>query len=112
MGTHSRAVSTIDELQSAIAAFNQSRGWGSTHSPSALSAALSIEASELAACFLWKEPHEQLDELNTPEMRTAVADEVGDIAIYLLMFCDRFGFDLARCVREKLAKNDKRFPRA
>ena len=40
----------------------------------------------------------------------AIADEIGDVGIALLLLCDRTGIDLADAVTTKLARNRTRYP--
>ena len=44
------------------------------------------------------------------DVRERIEDEVADVAITLLMFCDRVGIDLAAVIQRKLAKNAERYP--
>jgi dCTP diphosphatase len=103
---------TIEELSDAVAAFNHSRGWGRNHTPAALAAALSVEASELVASFLWLTQEEQIARLEHVGTRESIEDEVADVAIYLLTFATRCEIRLDEAVQRKLAKNASRFPPA
>jgi NTP pyrophosphatase (non-canonical NTP hydrolase) len=65
--------------------------------------ALTAEIGELAELYQWCGDSEQPDQ-------GRVADEVADIAIYLLRFADVAGVDLAQAVDAKIARNEVRFP--
>ena len=40
----------------------------------------------------------------------AVADEIGDVGIALLLLCERTGIDLLQAMSDKLARNRQRYP--
>lgn len=103
-------MATIDQLEKLIAQFNLSRNWADTHTPAALASALSIEASELVACFLWKDTATQMADLRDATSKEAIEDELADVAIYLLTFTGRFQINLAASIQRKLEKNAGRFP--
>jgi len=44
------------------------------------------------------------------EKREEIAEEIADIVIYVLYFCDVAGLDLEKALREKIARNEIRFP--
>ena len=50
-----------------------------------------------------------LDELDEAT-KDAVADEIADVQIYLIQLSERLGIDLLRSVREKMAKNARKYP--
>lgn len=72
--------------------------------------AVASEAGELAAELRWVPNTESDAWCRAEPARQRVADEVGDVALTLLMFADRAGLDLAECMAQKLAKNRARFP--
>jgi NTP pyrophosphatase (non-canonical NTP hydrolase) len=99
---------TIEQLRARLRAFNQDRDWGQYHCPRNLAMALSAEAGELLALYLWCED-------DGPQPRVAarqeqVPDELADVAICLLNLCEAAGVDLAEAVAAKLAKNEAKYP--
>jgi NTP pyrophosphatase (non-canonical NTP hydrolase) len=56
--------------------FREERDWKQFHKPKDLSMALSIEASELLECFLWKD-------ISTTN-KDQINEEVADVFSYLL----------------------------
>ena len=48
----------IDHIITALRQFNQERDWDQFHNGKDLAIGLSLEASELLECFLWKQPEE------------------------------------------------------
>lgn len=101
-------MSDLDDLQAAIRDFADRRDWHRFHTPKNLAMALCGEAGELAAELQWLTPDESasLDADSLDRLRF----EAADVAIYLLRLCDVTGIDLVGSVREKLARNESRFP--
>lgn len=100
----------LDEIRDEIRAFVRERAWEQFHDPKNLAMAVASEAGELAAELRWV-PNTEADAWCRDEaQRARVADEVGDVAITLLMFADRAGLDLVECMRQKLTKNRAKYP--
>ena len=99
---------TVAALSALVRRFNDERDWAQYHSPRNLAMALSVEAAELLELYLWCK-----DEGPQPAVATRVPkveEEVADVAICLLAFCDRAGIDLAAAVERKVAANALRYP--
>lgn len=103
-------MSEIDDLTTAIREFAQQRDWERFHTPKNVAMALSVEVAELVELFQWLTPEESATLVDTSEGRAAIEDEIADIAIYLLRIADVMGVDAAAVVRDKLRRNDDRFP--
>ncbi len=95
-------------LRSDVREFVRARGWERFHAPKNLAMALAVEAAELLEQFQWltTEESDELDEAT----KGAVADELADVQIYLIQLSERLGIDLLRSVREKMAKNARKYP--
>jgi len=91
-----------------LLAFRKERDWEQFHTPKNLSAALSVEVAELLECFQWAKDSE-LSELVVRE-RTAIEEEVADIAIFLCYLCHDLNIELDVAVRSKLEKNRQKYP--
>jgi dCTP diphosphatase len=78
------------------------------HSLKNLAIGLSIEARELLEIFTWL-TQEESSNLSAEKIQR-VKEEVGDVMIYLLNFCDKLGLDPLQCAREKLVHNAKKYP--
>ncbi|RMD71362.1 MAG: nucleotide pyrophosphohydrolase [Gammaproteobacteria bacterium] len=71
--------------------------------------ALIAEAGELIEHFQWLTEEESLA---LPEdRRRAVVHEMADVFIYLLRLADRLGIDLEQAAWEKIAQNERRYPK-
>lgn len=92
----------INELMRDVKAFTQERDWDQFHNPKDLAIALAIEAGELMEAFLWKNPEEAKVE--------KVKEELADIINYSLLLAEKYDFDVAEIVREKMAVNAKKYP--
>jgi NTP pyrophosphatase (non-canonical NTP hydrolase) len=62
--------SSLNPIIEALEAFREERSWKQFHKPKDLSMALSIEASELLECFLWK----SISTANKDQINNEVAD--------------------------------------
>lgn len=50
------------------------------------------------------------EHLRDPEALARLADEVADVAIYLIRFADVCGIDVSSAVHAKIDRNETRFP--
>jgi NTP pyrophosphatase (non-canonical NTP hydrolase) len=101
-------VNDLENLRRKIREFRDARDWLQFHSPKNLAGSIAIEAAELMEIFQWcgsKESSEIAE-----QKKQAVADEVADIAIYLIEFAEIVGVDLGQAVLEKLDRNETRYP--
>jgi NTP pyrophosphatase (non-canonical NTP hydrolase) len=99
---------SVETVLKRIRQFRDERDWMKFHDPKNLAMSISIEAAELLELFQWKTGDEATR--YATENREAVADEVADVAIYLLEFADNIGIDLATAIHRKLDKNDEKYP--
>lgn len=92
----------LQSLAQLLTEFRDKRDWNQFHNPKDLALAISIEASELLEVFLWKSP----DKISLEQVK----DEVADVLAYLLLFANCYGIDLEEVLREKVKKNELRYP--
>lgn len=95
----------MEKLQKEIIEFTRSRGWDGNLDARNLAISVSLEASELLEHFQWMSADESIAK-NIDE----IAEEAADVFIYLLQFADALGIDLKEEAREKVKKNEVRFP--
>lgn len=100
----------IHLLTARIRAFAEARDWEKFHTPKNLSMALIVEAAELVEQYQWLTPGEAVEYTRSAAGNTAVADELADIAIYLLRLADIAGIDLEEAILAKMERNEVRFP--
>ena len=94
----------IQQLTEAMHQFVRSQGWYEAGSPREqtlrnLAISLNLEASEVLEHFQWNE------ELKNP---TGLAEELADVALYLLQIASIAGIDLEQAILEKLGRNYQR----
>lgn len=95
-------MSDIKDLIEKIRKFSEERDWDQFHDAKNIAVALSIEASELLECYLWKSP----DEANPDKVK----EELADVLNYALMMADKLGLDVKEIVEEKIRKNAEKYP--
>jgi dCTP diphosphatase len=98
--------SLIAELRHFVA----ERDWSQFHDPKNLAMLLASEAGELLAEYRWVRNDEADAFSRDPQARQRIANEIGDVGIALLLLCDRIGLDPQVAMREKLARNQQRYP--
>ncbi len=96
-----------DVLQQLLA-FRRERDWEKFHTPKNLAIAISVEVAELLQIFQWTSD-ENAGELLARE-RTALVDEVADVAILLSYLCHDLGTDLDVAIQSKMEKNRQKYP--
>jgi dCTP diphosphatase len=97
---------TLGDLKREVLLFARERNWEQFHTPKNLSMALAAEAGELMEHFLWTSGEESREQAG----REAVADELADILLYAMEFANVAGIDVARAIRNKMAKNGVKYP--
>ena len=99
---------SLAELQSAIDAFVVERDWAQFHAPKNLAMGVAIEAAEIMEHFLWLSGEESsaLD----AEKRAEVANEIGDVLIYLIELVRSLDIDIVAAARTKLELNRQKYP--
>lgn len=102
------AETSLAVIRAELQAFNAERDWSQYHSPRNLAMAVSVEAGELLALYLWS-----ADGGPQPPVAARapkVEDEAADVLISLLNLCNVAGIDLAAAVERKLRANAERYP--
>lgn len=105
-------MSDLESVMDEIRAFVRERDWEPFHDPKNLAMAIASEAGELAAELRWVPSHDADAFARREDVRGRLADEAADVAITLLMFCDRAGIDPIAAIRAKLVKNRQKYPLA
>jgi NTP pyrophosphatase (non-canonical NTP hydrolase) len=90
------------KLTNLLVQFRDERDWAQFHNPKDLALALSIEASELNECFLWK----NAEEANPGK----VAEELADVFAYALLLAHEMKLDVGEIVANKIQKNAEKYP--
>ena len=100
----------LERVLDGLRQFTAERDWAQFHDPKNLAMLLASEAGELVALLRWVPNGEADAFVRAAESRAAVEAEAADVAIALLLFCDRAGIDLERAVEAKIAANAAKYP--
>ncbi len=99
---------SIEKLKQAVDRFADDRKWEQFHSPKNLAMALIVEAGELVEHFQWLSQEQSLH-LDT-QKKSAVAEEMADVFIYLVRMASRLEIDLLDATAKKLIVNARKYP--
>ncbi|MGE4321127.1 MAG: nucleotide pyrophosphohydrolase [Acholeplasmataceae bacterium] len=91
----------MKELLEKIIEFRDNRNWKQFHTPENLAKSISIEANELLENYQWGPQNANLDNIK---------DEAADVFVYLLLLCKELEIDLLQITKEKMDKNNKKYP--
>ena len=92
--------SDFSEIVQKLRDFNRERDWEQFHDAKNLALSISIEASELNECFLWK----NAEEAN----RAKVEEELADVFLCAIMLADKYGIDIKDiCLKKNRTKCSK-----
>jgi dCTP diphosphatase len=104
------ATTTIQTLRDAVARFGAEREWQPFHTPKNLVMGMAIETAELMEHFLWIEGEASRQAADDPHRREQIADEMADVANYLLNLSNVLGIDLSDAIVAKITKNAIKYP--
>ena len=90
------------EITKELRTFNRERDWEQFHDAKNLALSISIEASELNECFLWKKA-EEAD-------RAKVEEELADVFLCAIMLADKYDIDIKDICLKKIEKNAQKYP--
>lgn len=99
-------VEPYEQARARLRSFVEERDWDQFHAPKDLAMSVAIEAGELLELFQWRDPAQAIGE----EERRRIAEELADVAMYLVLLADKTGVDLWPAVEAKLAENARRYP--
>lgn len=95
-------MSDIDIILKELRQFNIDRDWDQFHNGKDLAIGLSVEASELLECFLWKKP----EDANLDKIR----EELADVLNYAFQMADKYNLDIKQIMLDKIQKNAAKYP--
>src|SRR5512140_623750 len=97
---HDMTQSPLTDLALRLREFAAERDWDRFHTPKNLAMALTGEAGELAAEFLWLT--EAQSEARDVERMARVQQEAADVLLYLVRLADKLHFDLLEAAHQKI----------
>tara|TARA_S200000501_G_scaffold160645_1_gene151495 strand:+ start:21391 stop:21738 length:348 start_codon:yes stop_codon:yes gene_type:complete len=101
---------SLEDLKSQVKSFVDKREWNQFHSPKNLAMSLSIESAELMELFQWLDLNESIKAMKKGQLRNDALDEIADIIIYAIAFCNSNNIDIAEAIKNKMEKNIKKYP--
>ena len=93
------------ETAEQVIRFRDDRNWKQFHNPKDLAISLVLEAAELLEVFQWSG-----DDLTAAGKQDKIREELADVANYCILMADRCNMDLDEIIREKLARNNEKYP--
>ena len=100
----------IEEIKEWVLAFAQERDWEQFHSPKNLSMAISAEAAELMEHFLWQSADQSRVDIQDPQLRAKVEEELADVFIFAIQFANVAKIDLSAAIQHKMQRNAEKYP--
>ncbi len=101
---------SLEQIREEIKEFIKERDWEQFHSPKNISMSIAIEAAELMEHFQWLTEEQSKKLLKDKQKRRAIEDELADIAIFILDFCNLCNIDLEEIIEMKLKKTAEKYP--
>ena len=101
---------SFDQLLDRVIRFRDDRDWKQFHHPKDLAISIALEAAELLEHFQWKGKDEVARDLEDPDRKEALGDEMADVLILLLSASDAVGIDLFDATVRKIEKNAEKYP--
>ena len=98
----------LENLRNTIQNFAKARDWEQFHTPKNLVMALSVETAELLEHFQWLTPDQSM-RLDA-QTQLEVAQEIGDVLIYLTRLADVLGIDPLQAAFDKIELNAVKYP--
>ena len=95
-------MSDIEQILKELRQFNAERDWDQFHNGKDLAIGLSVEASELLECFLWKDPADVKPE--------KIREELADVLNYAFQMADKYNLDIKEIMLEKIRCNAAKYP--
>ena len=94
-----------DETIRRVLKFRDDRDWRQFHTPKDLAISLTLEAAELLEVFQWSGA-----DLKCRDKLERIREELADVLSCCVLMADVCGLDLDEILREKVAKNEAKYP--
>ncbi|MFC6163199.1 nucleotide pyrophosphohydrolase [Lactiplantibacillus dongliensis] len=92
---------TYQEVEQALIAFRDKKGWQKYHNLKDLALSLNLEASEVLEIFQWQPSNHDLSD----EERQHLEEELADTLIYAFYMCEKLQVDPLDIVAKKMKFN-------
>lgn len=97
----------IKDLKELVRKFRRERGWHRGFKARSFAISLVLEACEFLEHFQWREDEEVLED---SEEKRELSYELADVLYWVLAIADSLQIDLSKTLREKLKKQEKKYP--
>ncbi|MDP4128455.1 MAG: nucleotide pyrophosphohydrolase [Bacillota bacterium] len=94
----------LEDVVDQVIRFRDERDWKQFHNPKDLAISISLEAAELLENFQWTGR-----DMDVPDKKDSVIEELADVLIYSIMMADILNVDINQIIREKLEKNEEKY---
>ena len=94
-----------DETIRRVLKFRDDRDWRQFHTPKDLAISLTLETAELLEGFQWSGA-----DLECRDKLERIREELADMMSCCVLMADVCGLDLDEILREKVAKNEAKYP--
>ena len=94
-----------DETIQRVIRFRDDRDWRQFHTPKDLAISLTLETAELLEVFQWSGA-----DLECRDKLERIREELADVMSCCVLMADVCGLDLDEILREKVAKNEAKYP--
>lgn len=91
----------MEQILKEIIDFRNKRGWEKHDTPQSLAKSIIIEAAELLENYQWEDSKPDLEN---------VKEELADVLIYTLAMVSDLGLNPGTIIKEKLIKNNVKYP--
>lgn len=92
----------MEETLKRLIQFREERNWEQFHSPEVLARTIVIESGRLLEQFQWK------DKCKNKEI---ACDKLADIICDCLLMADSLNVDITKIINDKIANDEKEFPK-
>jgi dCTP diphosphatase len=103
-------VSDLEAIREAARQFREERDWEQFQDPKSVMLALVGEVGELAELLQWLPADQAKDLIGEEPLHTRVAEELGDVLVYLVGLADQCGVDLAKSALSKIESSAAKYP--
>ena len=90
--------------------FREERDWEQFQDPKSVMLALVGEVGELAELLQWLPADQAKQKVSEEPLHTRVAEELGDVLVYLVGLADQCGVDLAEAALAKIESSAAKYP--
>ncbi len=100
----------IKNLTKRLVDFRDQRDWKQFHSLKDLIISLNLEAGEVLELTQWQGAGAFDESMKDDAVKARLKEECADVLAYLLLICEKAGFDLLEATSEKIDQNEKKYP--